>query len=271
MAINGEGNASKEGKPAERKNILDLTDYYEILGVKSDASLAEITDAYKKLAIMYHPDKHAGLPQEFQDLATEIFKKIGDAYEKLQKKHRFQVYNNPKPQSPRNPEKETHPENKAFEECKADILRASIADDIDAAIMAIRAFNARINFNPDNVIISVESFKAPFTKNGQKTEFKITRFNNGILTSPPLENNPKEISEKYIQNSNDFEELYIMITLIVNKYGPIQGSRESYSAEEIIGFIDEVREKPSLISFITNTFGIRDKVKQLLKARDNKK
>lgn len=266
MAINSGEHAAREEKVPKRENILDLTDPYEILGIKSDASLAEITNAYKKLAIMYHPDKHASLPQEFQDLATEIFKKIGDAYEKLQKKHRFQVYNNPKQSAPKKPEKETHPENKAFEECKAAILRASIADDINDAMWAIKDYNARINFNPDHVIIAVESFKATFTKNGQKTEFKITRFNHGILTNPPLENSPTEISENYIRTSKNFEDLYIMIRLIVNKYGPIKGSKESYSFEDMISLIDEVRETPSLVKMITNTFGIRDKVIELLKA-----
>lgn len=47
---------------------------YDILGVKSTASSEEIKQAYRKMAIKYHPDK-GGDPKKFQ--------KIHDAYERL--------------------------------------------------------------------------------------------------------------------------------------------------------------------------------------------
>ncbi|MDH7479884.1 MAG: DnaJ C-terminal domain-containing protein [Syntrophomonadaceae bacterium] len=55
-------------------------DYYEILGVKRDASEADIKAAYRKLARKWHPDLHASKKKAE---AEEKFKKINEAYEVL--------------------------------------------------------------------------------------------------------------------------------------------------------------------------------------------
>jgi DnaJ-class molecular chaperone len=52
--------------------------YYEILGVKKDASQKEVTSAYRKLARKFHPDVNPG-----DKTAEERFKDINRAYEVL--------------------------------------------------------------------------------------------------------------------------------------------------------------------------------------------
>ena len=65
---------------------MEFKDYYDTLGVKPDASDAEIKAAYRKLARKYHPDvsKEGG--------AEEKFKAVNEAHEALRDPQRRRAY-----------------------------------------------------------------------------------------------------------------------------------------------------------------------------------
>src|SRR5436190_15010388 len=62
-------------------------DYYEVLGVKRDASDDEIKKAYRKLARQYHPDRNPGDKQ-----AETRFKEVQEAYDVLMDKTKRSNY-----------------------------------------------------------------------------------------------------------------------------------------------------------------------------------
>ncbi len=59
-------------------------DYYDILGIKRDASAEEIKQAYRRMALKHHPDKGGG--------AEAKFKEINEAYQVLSDPNKKAAY-----------------------------------------------------------------------------------------------------------------------------------------------------------------------------------
>ncbi len=58
--------------------MADKRDYYEILGVDRSATKEQISEAYRKLALKYHPDRNPG-----DETAIARFKEAAEAFEVL--------------------------------------------------------------------------------------------------------------------------------------------------------------------------------------------
>lgn len=58
---------------------------YTILEVPATASDEEVKKAYRRAVMKHHPDKVAHLGEDFQRSAAEKFKKVMEAYERIQK------------------------------------------------------------------------------------------------------------------------------------------------------------------------------------------
>jgi len=62
-------------------------DYYEVLGIRRDASEDDIKKAYRQMALKYHPDRNQEDPA-----AEEKFKEASEAYEVLSDTQKHQIY-----------------------------------------------------------------------------------------------------------------------------------------------------------------------------------
>jgi curved DNA-binding protein len=65
---------------------MEFRDYYEVMGIKRDATQDEIKRAYRKLARKYHPDVSE------DKNAEEKFKEVGEAYEALKDTEKRAAY-----------------------------------------------------------------------------------------------------------------------------------------------------------------------------------
>ncbi|KAB2019113.1 hypothetical protein ES319_D08G275300v1 [Gossypium barbadense] len=68
-------------------------DLYKVLGVNRSATKDEIKEAFRKLAVKYHPDKHSHSAKPVRDSATLRFKQVSEAYEVLSDDRKRAHYN----------------------------------------------------------------------------------------------------------------------------------------------------------------------------------
>lgn len=67
-------------------------DYYRILGVERNASAAEIKKAYRRKALIHHPDRHVNASEDERKEHEKKFKEVGEAFETLSSPGRKECY-----------------------------------------------------------------------------------------------------------------------------------------------------------------------------------
>lgn len=83
-------NLLKEAKIALQRSQSD--NFYDILDMNKNASKNEIKKAYKKLALIHHPDKHSDASNDEKLEQEEIFKKVNQAHDVLANEARRAAY-----------------------------------------------------------------------------------------------------------------------------------------------------------------------------------
>jgi len=78
---------SQEPEPEPETELGEPQKYYDLLGVKPTATMAEIKSAYRHRIKQCHPDKLAGRGEDFRKLAEERAKALNEAYEVLKTRH----------------------------------------------------------------------------------------------------------------------------------------------------------------------------------------
>lgn len=76
----------------ERLYIIEEEDHYKILGVKDSADLEEISKAYRKLAKIFHPDKHFQKNDQEREQLEIIFTKITRSFNLLKEPNERKKY-----------------------------------------------------------------------------------------------------------------------------------------------------------------------------------
>lgn len=63
-------------------------DYYKVLGLPSDASTHDVKQAFRNLALQFHPDRHVHASKYAKEIAIHRFKELSEAYEVLSNEHK---------------------------------------------------------------------------------------------------------------------------------------------------------------------------------------
>ena len=69
-----------------------MSDLYQILQIQKDADAATIKKAYRRLAKLYHPDRHRDATESEVERAEELFRQVKQAYEVLGTEERRKLY-----------------------------------------------------------------------------------------------------------------------------------------------------------------------------------
>lgn len=72
-----------EAEILDNKKFDPDKDYYKLLGLDRAASASEVRNAYKKFALLYHPDKHKSESDEQKKAIAEKFREIAAAFDVL--------------------------------------------------------------------------------------------------------------------------------------------------------------------------------------------
>ena len=81
----GLGISTKDKESVKHMFVPKTDSAYKILEITPSASDDEVKKAYRKMAMKYHPDKVSHLGKEFQNVATDKFKKVNAAYNSIKK------------------------------------------------------------------------------------------------------------------------------------------------------------------------------------------
>ena len=76
-------------RPSRKRKTMEQKDYYDILGITNDAPHKQVRDAYRKLALLHHPDRNRNDAE-----AAERMKAINESYAVLsdpQKRKEYDV------------------------------------------------------------------------------------------------------------------------------------------------------------------------------------
>lgn len=84
-----ESHFKQKEKKKSYSSSLWLSEAYELLGLSEKATIKQIKKAYRKLALLHHPDRVIHMDEAFQTAAKEKFQKIADAYEYIKDKRGF--------------------------------------------------------------------------------------------------------------------------------------------------------------------------------------